>query len=72
MPPGRRDAAAHLLPGMGIIDFETVARALADVGFGGTFLLEIYRPTDEVRRDLTPERLAYIERLRRIASGLKP
>jgi len=63
------DEDAHLLPGMGIIDFEAVARALADVGFGGTFLLEIYRPTDEVRRDLTPERLAYIGHLRRIASG---
>jgi len=32
-------------------------------------MLEIYRETAEVRRDLTPERLAYIERLRRLASG---
>ncbi len=62
----------HYLPGMGTIPFEDVARALAEVAFSGTFMMEIYRDTWEVRRDLTPERLAYIERLRRIASGLKP
>ena len=59
----------HLLPGMGTVPFEEVAAALAEVGFGGTFMLEIYRDTREVRRDLTPERLAYIEHLRRLASG---
>jgi len=61
----------HLLPGMGVVPFEDVARALAEVGFSGTFMLEVYRPTDEVRRDLTPERLAFIDRLRRLASGAK-
>jgi sugar phosphate isomerase/epimerase len=59
----------HLIPGMGIIPFEDVARALAEVQFAGTFMLEIYRTTEEVRRDLTPERLAHIERLRQLASG---
>jgi sugar phosphate isomerase/epimerase len=59
----------HLIPGMGSIPFEDVARALAEVGYGGTFMIEVYRPTDEVRRDLTPERLAFIDRLRRLASG---
>lgn len=59
----------HLLPGMGTMPFEAVARALAEVGFAGTFMLEIYRDTWEVRRDLTPDRLAYIERLRQVASG---
>jgi len=61
----------HLLPGMGTLPFEDVARALAEVGFSEAFLLEIYRDTWEVRRDLTPERLAYIEHLRRLASGLE-
>ncbi|MCX5647637.1 MAG: sugar phosphate isomerase/epimerase [Planctomycetota bacterium] len=65
---GREDD--HRLPGMGVVPFEDVARALAEVKFAGTFMLEIYRDTAEVRRDLTPERLAYIERLRHIASGL--
>jgi sugar phosphate isomerase/epimerase len=59
----------HRLPGMGIVPFEDVARTLAEVGFAGTFLLEIYRKTEEVRRDLTPARLAFIEQLRRLASG---
>jgi len=59
----------HLLPGMGTVPFEAVARALAEVGFGGTFMLEVYRETAEVRRDLTPKRLAFIDRLRRLASG---
>jgi len=59
----------HFLPGMGTLPFEEVARALAEVKFPGTFMLEVYRDTAEVRRDLTPERLAYIQRLRRIASG---
>ena len=59
----------HLIPGLGIVPFEEVARALAKVGYEGTFILEIYRSTAEVRRDLTPERLAFIERLRRLASG---
>jgi sugar phosphate isomerase/epimerase len=62
----------HLIAGMGVIPFEDVARALAEVGYGGTFLIEVYRPTAEVRRDLTPERLAFIERLRRLASGQSP
>jgi sugar phosphate isomerase/epimerase len=62
---------AHFLPGMGVVPFEDVARALAEVRFGGTFMLEVYRDTAEVRRDLTPQRLAYINRLRRLASGLK-
>ncbi|MBL7140154.1 MAG: sugar phosphate isomerase/epimerase [Planctomycetes bacterium] len=61
----------HLLPGMGTVPFEAVARALARVNFGGTFMLEIYRETAEVRRDLTPARLAFIDRLRRLASGLE-
>jgi sugar phosphate isomerase/epimerase len=59
----------HFLPGMGVVALEAAARALAEVKFSGTFMLEIYRETAEVRRDLTPERLAYIERLRRLASG---
>ncbi|HUU90568.1 MAG TPA: sugar phosphate isomerase/epimerase family protein [Phycisphaerae bacterium] len=62
----------HYLPGMGTTPFEDVARALADVGFSETFMLEIYRDTSEVRRDLTPERLAHIHHLRRLASGLDP
>ena len=66
---GREDD--HMLPGMGVVPFEDVARALAEVKFAGVFMLEIYRDTAEVRRDLTPERLAYIERLRRTASGLE-
>jgi len=61
----------HLLPGMGTLPFEDVASALAEVGFTGTFTLEIYRDTWEVRRDLTVERLAHIEHLRRRASGLE-
>jgi sugar phosphate isomerase/epimerase len=61
----------HLIPGMGVIPLEDVARALAAVGYSGTFTLEVYRTTAEVRRDLTPERLAFIERLRRKASGEK-
>jgi sugar phosphate isomerase/epimerase len=60
----------HLIPGMGVIPFDDVARALAAVGYSGTFILEVYRTTAEVRRDLTPERLAFIETLRRKASGL--
>jgi sugar phosphate isomerase/epimerase len=60
----------HLLPGMGVVPFEDVARALAEVGYSRTFMIEVYRPTAEVRRDLTPERLAFIEKLRRIASGI--
>ena len=60
----------HFLPGIGVVALEDAARALAEVKFGGTFMLEIYRETSEVRRDLTPERLAYIQRLCRIASGL--
>ncbi len=60
----------HFIPGMGVIPFEDVARALAAVKFAGTFLIEVYRSTAEVRRDLTPERFAHILRLRRIASGL--
>jgi len=59
----------HRLPGMGAVPFEDVARTLAEVGFAGTFMLEIYRDTWEVRRDLTPDRLAHIEHLRRLASG---
>ncbi len=59
----------HLLPGMGTAPLEDVARALAEVGFAATFMLEIYRDTDEVRRELTPDRLDYIHRLRRLASG---
>jgi sugar phosphate isomerase/epimerase len=59
----------HMLPGMGVVPFEDVARALAQVKYSGTFLLEVYRKTEEVRRDLTPARLAFIERLRRLASG---
>jgi len=59
----------HLLPGMGTVPFDDVAAALVEVGFAGTFMLEIYRDTWEVRRDLTPERLDYINRLRRLASG---
>jgi len=61
----------HILPGMGVIPFEDVGRALAAVKFAGTFLIEVYRSTAEVRRDLTPERFAHILRLRRIASGLE-
>ena len=60
----------HYLPGMGTIPFEDVARALAEVAFSGTFMMEIYRDTWEIRRDLTPERLEYIHHLRRLASGL--
>ena len=60
----------HLLPGMGTLPFDDVAAALAEVQFAGTFMLEIYRDTWEVRRDLTPERLDDINRLRRLASGL--
>lgn len=60
----------HYLPGMGVVPFEDVAQALAEVDYGGTFTLEIYRDTDEVERDLTPERLDYIHHLRRLASGL--
>jgi len=59
----------HLVPGSGIVPFEDVARALGAVGFAGTFMLEIYRTIEEVRRDLTAERLAFIEHLRRLASG---
>jgi sugar phosphate isomerase/epimerase len=59
----------HQLPGLGTVPFEAVARALATVAFAGTFMLEIYRETWEVRRDLTPQRLAWIEHLRRLASG---
>jgi len=59
----------HLIPGMGVIPFDEVARALAAVRYSGTFILEVYRTTAEVRRDLTPERLAFIETLRRKASG---
>jgi sugar phosphate isomerase/epimerase len=59
----------HMIPGMGTVPFEDVARTLAEVGFAATFMLEIYRDTTEVRRDMTPERLAFIERLRQIASG---
>ena len=59
----------HMIPGTGVVPFEDVARALAEIGFGGTFLLEVYRPTAEVRRDMTPARLKFIDRLRRIASG---
>jgi len=59
----------HYLPGMGTIPFDDVARALAEVAFAATFMLEIYRDTWEVRRDLTPERLQYIHHLRRLASG---
>jgi sugar phosphate isomerase/epimerase len=59
----------HMIPGTGRVPLEEIARALAEVGYGGTFMLEVYRPTDEVRRDLTAERLAFIERLRRLASG---
>lgn len=62
---------SHHLPGVGTIPFEDVARALAEVKYAGTFMLEVYRDTDEVRRELTPERLASIRRLQRIASGLK-
>jgi sugar phosphate isomerase/epimerase len=61
----------HMIPGTGVIPFEEVARTLAEVGYGGTFLLEVYRKTDEVRRDMTPARLAFIERLRRLASGME-
>ena len=60
----------HLIPGMGVVPFDDVARALAAVGYSGTFILEVYRTTAEVRRDLTPERLAFIETLRRKASGM--
>ncbi len=60
----------HYLPGMGTVPFEDVARALAEVAFSGTFMIEIYRDTAEVRRDLTPERLEYMHHLRRLASGL--
>ena len=60
----------HLIPGMGTLPFDQIARALYKVGYAGTFTIEVYRPTEEVRRDLTPARLAYIEKLRRIASGL--
>jgi sugar phosphate isomerase/epimerase len=60
----------HLIPGMGTLPFEAIARTLAEVGYAGTFMIEVYRPTEEVRRDLTPARLAHIEKLRRIASGL--
>jgi sugar phosphate isomerase/epimerase len=59
----------HLIPGMGVVPFDDVARALAAVGYQGTFMIEVYRPTAEVRRDLTPERLAFIDRLRLLASG---
>ena len=59
----------HMIPGTGCVPMEEVARALAEVGYGGMFMLEVYRPTDEVRRDLTADRLAFIERLRRLASG---
>ncbi|HUU11161.1 MAG TPA: sugar phosphate isomerase/epimerase family protein [Phycisphaerae bacterium] len=60
----------HFLPGMGTMPFVDVARALAEVGFAGTFMLEIYRDTWEVRQNLTAERAAFIDRLRRLASGL--
>ena len=64
---GREDD--HLIPGTGVAPFEDIARALAEVGFAGTFMLEVYQTTAEVRRDLTPARRAFIERLRRLASG---
>lgn len=60
----------HYLPGMGTLPFEDVARALAQIGFANTFMIEVYRDTWEVRRDLTPERLGHIHHLRRLASGL--
>lgn len=59
----------HILPGMGVIPFDDVARAVSATGFDGTFIVEVYRPTEEVQRDLTDERLAHIHRLRRMASG---
>ncbi len=65
-----RTEDTHHLPGMGVIPFEDVARTLAAVEYGGVFMLEIYRDTAEVARDLTPERVAYIHHLRRLASGL--
>lgn len=60
----------HLIPGLGAVPFDDVARALAQVNFRGTFMIEVYRPTAEVRRDLTPAVLENINRLRRIASGM--
>jgi sugar phosphate isomerase/epimerase len=62
----------HMIPGTGTAPLEAIAAAMAEVGYGGTFLLEVYRPMDEVRRDLTAARLEFIERLRRIASGESP
>jgi sugar phosphate isomerase/epimerase len=59
----------HLIPGMGVIPFEDVARSLARVRFRGTFMIEVYRTTAEVRRDLTTVRLAFLHHLRRIAAG---
>jgi sugar phosphate isomerase/epimerase len=64
---GREDD--HLIPGLGVVPFDQVAHALAAIGYSGTFILEVYRTTAEVRRDLTPERLAFINRLRQQASG---
>ena len=62
----------HYLPGMGVVPFPAVARGLAEVGFSGTFMLEVYRDTKDVWQDLTPERLKYIHYLRRLASGQNP
>ena len=70
MSPGFSGANLRDLPGAPGVASAKPGFALAEVKFAGTFMLEIYRDTAEVRRDLTPERLAYIERLRRIASGL--
>jgi len=47
----------HLLPGMGTAPLEDVARALAEVGFAATFMLEIYRDTG-VWPQATPNRPA--------------
>ena len=66
----RGAADDHLIPGTGSLPFREIARALAEVKYAGTFMIEVYRPTAEVRRDLTPDRIAGIQRLRRLASGL--
>lgn len=62
------DTDNHFIPFDGNIDFETVAKDIADSGFNGTLMLELKSKKDEKYKNLTDEE--YFEKAANAAKKL--
>jgi len=59
----------HELISYGTIDADALARALHDVGYGGTFMMEVFYSADRLRRLIDEGAAERLARILRIANG---